>query len=154
MYTVDYNMQMDIETIRRNEIIYENSKDYLRPNLTGIDIILNSMKEIYTFVEFDDEVFLDIIKENTDIKYGRTKGKEIQGYKIVKDEKSEELFSKQEEVFKDMGCILVGVNLENNGFYIEGSSLLRNRITCQRGLSEEEIKNKWLATEYIINCNS
>lgn len=154
MCLVEETKELDEDLIRKYAIIYENSKDYLRPNLTDIKIILNSLKDKYNIVDCNNDEFLEVTKKITDKKYGNTNGKNIKGYKIIKDEKSMELFNKQEKIFINMECILLGINIENNGFYVEGSSLLKKRIICERGLSKKEIEDKWLATEYIIYCNS
>ncbi|HHX69239.1 MAG TPA: hypothetical protein GX708_14475 [Gallicola sp.] len=105
-------------------------------------------------MDFNNKRFIEVVKINTDEKYGKTNNvNNIKGYKLINDEKSKDLFLKREEAFKDMGNILIGINLDNNGFYIEGSNLLKRRIICKRGLSEEEINNIFLATEYIL-CNN
>ncbi|QQK08789.1 hypothetical protein [Miniphocaeibacter halophilus] len=140
--------------IRKYRLIYENSKKYLRPNLKNIKDILLELKEKYTIIDFNDEAFLEVVKNNTDEKYGKTNNdSKIKGYKIINDEKSKDLFLKSEEALKEMGNILIGINLNNNGFYVEGSNQLKRRIICERGLSQEEINNIFLATEYIICSN-
>ncbi|MFY9283640.1 MAG: hypothetical protein WAO56_05950 [Miniphocaeibacter sp.] len=154
MYVVETFHNADRSFIRKYKLIYENGKKYLRPNLKNIEDILLKLKEKYTVVDFNNKRFIEVVKINTDEKYGKTNNvNNIKGYKLINDEKSKDLFLKREEAFKDMGNILIGINLDNNGFYIEGSNLLKRRIICKRGLSEEEINNIFLATEYIL-CNN
>ncbi len=52
-----------------------------------------------------------------------------------------------------MENIYFGINLDNNGFYVDGSTSLYNKLICLRGLSKEELDNIWLTCEYIMVCN-
>lgn len=153
MHIVKSIKEVNDDTIRKYELIYNASLPYLKPNLRKIDIILEQLKEKYNFEEFNDLEFLRVVEENTNYRYGETKDSNILGYRIINDIFSEDLFSKREVEFENMEYIYVGINLENNGFYVEGSTLLHNELVHMRGLSNKDLDNIWLTCEYIMVCN-
>lgn len=153
MYTVKTISEVNDNVIRKYELIYNKSLPYLKPNLMRMDNILKKLKEKYSIEEFDNAEFLKVVAKNTDYKYGKTMDSNILGYRIINDTSSKDLFSKREVEFENMEYIYFGINLENNGFYVEGSTLLHNDLVYMRGLSEEELDNIWLTCEYIMICN-
>lgn len=150
MHTIKSIKEVNDNTIKKYELIYHASLPYLKTNLKNMDIILEILKEKYSIEEFNDKNFLLNIEKETNEKYGKVGNSNILGFKINKDDCSKELFSKNED---NMENIYFGINLDNNGFYVDGSTSLYNKLICLRGLSKEELDNIWLTCEYIMVCN-
>lgn len=122
--------------IAKWKVIYRQYKNKLSANCKSENQILDYINSKYTVSNF--KLF---------------EGNQV--YSIERDLKSEELYKKQDEIFKQCEKIIFYFTDEPiiNFFAVEGSSALWDEILAFRGLSKEEINNYYLVAEYIQCLN-
>jgi hypothetical protein len=73
-------------------------------------------------------------------------------FSIPNEQRSETLYQKQEEVFKN-STIIIGLELETSCVFIEGSGELADEVAAFQGLDEEDLENFYLVANYIRCLN-
>ena len=133
--------------------IFIQYKDKIIPNKKeGLDII-KYLENHYSVTEIQDDEIESIVEsniKNNEFSSNKLKGNNpiIRIFEINNNSQNNELYNKQDDVFKGIK-IIVGIELKTSFIFVEGSSYLYDELTAYPGLDEDDIKNYFLVAQYI-----
>lgn len=137
------------ELIMEWKDIYNNNKENLIPNKKdGLEIV-KYLEDKYSVVEIENQKLEKAVYENITLnEYSKSK---LNGRNpIIKlfEVRDERLYLTQDEIFKGIK-IVVGIELNSSYIFVEGSSMLYDELIAFTGLDKDDIKNYFLAAQYI-----
>lgn len=139
--------------IKKWKEIFNEYKEKITPNKkAGLEIV-KYLEEHYSVTEVQNSELTSIVEsniKNNEFNLNKLKENEpiIRIFEINKNEQNEELYNKQEKIFKGIK-IIVGIELKTSFIFVEGSGYLYDELIAYTGLDEEDIKNYFLVAQYI-----
>lgn len=141
------------DMIKKWKEIYYKYKYQIKPNKkSGVDVI-QYLEDHYTVSEIEDNEIESFVYDNivnNEFSHNKLNGGNpiIRLFEIDNSGNGKQLYSNQDEVFKNMK-IVVGVELKTSYLFVEGSSYLFDELTAYTGLDEEDLKNYFLVAQYV-----
>lgn len=137
------------ELIKEWKDIYSKNKENLIPNKKdGLEIV-KYLEDKYSVVEIENQKLEKAVYENITLnEYSNSKLNGINPIIKLFEVRDERLYLAQDEIFKG-SKIVVGIELNSSYIFVEGSSMLYDELIAFTGLDKEDIKNYFLAAQYI-----
>ncbi len=118
--------------------LYDTYKNQLFENRVSGDVLLKYIKDNYCVKEVFDKTILNVITDNILMN-------DIYKEKLPKDK----LPNPKCFYIEDDKEILVGIDTITGFFYVEGSSMLFDKLNAIRGLDNKDLTNYVIVGEYI-----
>lgn len=136
--------------------IHAQYHNCLRPNRKSGQELLEYLSEKYILTEIHDPEYLDVITYNVTMnahfaeKLPDGKAPLPKAFFIKNEGAGTSLYLEQDEIFRDVKNIFVGIDLHSGCFFTEGSSLLWDELCAFQGLDEHDLQNCFLVAMHVL----
>lgn len=135
--------------------IWLQYRDQLQPNRRSGQELLEYLSGKYALTEIHDPDYLDVVTFN--VTMNEAFAEKLSGGKpplpkafFIKNEGAgKQLYLQQDEIFRDVEQIFVGIDLNSGCFFTEGSSLLWDELCAFQGLDAIDLGNPFLVAMYV-----
>ncbi len=136
--------------------LWQEQKDFLVPNRKNGQQLIDYLFALYNLEEISDREILDTVAFNvTESTFFCRKlagGEPRPRAFFVKDSgNGARLYQRRSEIYADVECIIVGIEMTSGCFYVEGSEQLWDELCAYQGVDEDDLGN-YVRTAQYIEC--